>query len=183
MEFVDGTVVALPWTTTNSTDETVFVHCSAGAFHYTKQTGPAPKVFQPNRIVINDIYGTPGFCFNGAFIGYVETLQGLSDDEKNDFVYLESDGDDDGGGGDSHGAVDIDETTKLLGPSGGNADMSLIQGYAKRLSNLRKWIYHPEICDWLVHENRLFNLGSLTKDELVSLVETTYTQCKDLQVL
>jgi hypothetical protein len=183
MEFVDGTVVALPWTTTkSSTDETLFVHCSAGAFHYTKQTGPVPKVFQPNRIVINDIYGTPGFCFNGAFIGYVETLQGLSDDEKNDLVDVESDGDDDGGR-DSHGTVDIDETTKLLGPSGGNVDITLIQGYAKRLSNLRKWIHHPEICDWLVHENRLFNLGSLTKDQLVSLVETTYTQCKDLQVL
>ena len=44
IHFNDGMSIQLPWLTTN----VAFVHCSAGAFNYSKQTKKPPPVFSRN---------------------------------------------------------------------------------------------------------------------------------------
>jgi hypothetical protein len=202
MEFVNGQIVPLPWkkkqqdTKEDEDDDettgTVFVHCSAGAFHYTKQRENGEqqplsrrRVFEGGHIVIQDMYGTPGFCFNGSFLGFLESLgDKLTEEQKNDLADIGGDGD---GGydddNDDDGTVAAMGRMKRLGPSNGDVNMSLLKGYVKRLSNVRKWIRVPEVRQWLVTKNRLFNLGHWTEQELISFVDETYTMCQQVHLV
>lgn len=154
LHFENGSVFTLPWKTEVDLGDTTFVHCSAGAFNYTKQdaqTHPLP-VFSDDRIVIQDVYGTPGFCFVGSIIGKLESLSRLSNDEKNALCVSPS-------SDNSPSSLDIPKETIDLGPSGGDVGvLSSSHGFVQRLGNLRKWLQVPELSDWLVG-HRLFNLG------------------------
>ena len=164
MHFVDGTALPLPWKDDDTSssvmvDKTLFVHCSAGAFNYSKQTKKPPPIFGRHRICIQDVYGTPGFCFVGSIIGKLESLT-LTNDEKNDMCLAP--------------CPDATQASLPLGPSGGDVGViSSNHGYVQRLSNLRKWLRVPEVRDWIV-TNRLFNLRHLTVDEIDVLVDDTW---------
>ncbi len=157
MHFDDGTSMEIPWSTTDTT----YVHCSAGAFNYSKRTKKPPPVFSRSRISIQDVYGTPGFCFVGSIIGKLEALGAkLTDAEKNAMCSAPS--------------PDPTQAKLSLGPSSGDVGvLTKNHGYVQRLTNLRKWLRVPEIRGWLVG-HRLFNLGHLAAEELDAMVEETW---------
>jgi hypothetical protein len=75
LHLVGGQVVSLPWASAEGQDstrllsDTTFVHCSAGAFNYHKLLGQEfPALFTERKITIQDVYGTPGFCFVGSLV-------------------------------------------------------------------------------------------------------------------
>ncbi|CAD7937269.1 unnamed protein product [Amoebophrya sp. A25] len=87
LHFADASISKLPWTGQNKSN-VLFIHCSAGAFNYTKQQNAVVeasskdndddqqgKIFSKDKIKIQDVYGTPGFCFVGSVIAKLETLQ------------------------------------------------------------------------------------------------------------
>ena len=146
----------LPWNDQNNSTTTTFVHASAGAFNYTKQqpheTTP-PPVFTEDVLTIQDIYGTPGFCFVGSIMGKLESLTQLSCSKKNALCQAPV------------GAAG--PPTSVLGPSGGDIGMlSPDHGFVQRLHNLRQWLEVAELRDWLVG-HRLFNLGHYTSSEAI----------------
>ena len=118
LHMCDGKVVALPWPT--KTECITYVHCSAGAFNYHKLLGTQfPPLFAPHKITIQDVYGTPGFCFVGSLIGKLEAM-GLSDEDKNALCL-------------SPLASPADSST--LGPSGGDiGTLSSTHGLVQRES-------------------------------------------------
>jgi hypothetical protein len=166
MHFDDGTSMGIPWSITDTT----FVHCSAGAFNYSKRIDTPPPIFSRARIVIQDVYGTPGFCFVGSIIGKIEGLGGmLSDDEKNSMCSVP--------------CPDPDQARLPLGPSGGDIGvLTKSHGYVRRLANLRKWLQVPEIRGWLAG-HRLFNLGHLTAEDMDALVEETWSVLEKYNVV
>jgi len=162
LQMEDGTVVDLPWKSGdkgNSTavkDQTTYVHCSAGAFNYTKQLDcTPPPVFEKNVITIQDVYGTPGFCFVGSVIGKLESLgQVICTTEKNSMCKCPN--------------PDPAQAKLPLGPSGGDIEgLSSNHGFVQRLSNLKKWMGVPGMREWLVG-HRLFNLGHLRDADEIS---------------
>lgn len=156
MNFEDGTVV--PLSDGQSVADTVFVHCSAGAFNYSKHPNKSPPVYGDNVLTIQDVYGTPGFCFVGSFFGRLEAMGDvLSDDEKS-FMCLAP-------------QADASEAVSPLGPSGGDIGaISENHGLVQRVRNLEKWLNVPEIKGWL-EGHRLFNLGHLEAKQMVGIVE------------
>jgi hypothetical protein len=160
IHFAGGTKMLLPWPSSSTTD-TTFVHCSAGAFNYSKQTKKPPPVFSPHRISLQDVYGTPGFCFVGSIIAKLESLgTKFTDAEKNAMC-----------------AVPTPDPSKLkdpLGPSGGDIGViSPNHGYVQRLSNLNNWLQVAEVRNWLVG-HRLFNLRQYSAKVIDTLVEETW---------
>ena len=155
LQFVDGSTVSLPWGTT---DDTTFVHASAGAFNYSKHPDSSPPVFGDKVITIQDVYGTPGFCFVGSIFGKLVSLDDkLSDEEKNSMCLAPQ--------------PDPSQAKKPLGPSGGDVGViSADHGYVQRVSNLKKWLDIPEMRKWFVG-HRLFNLGHLSEQQIVGMVE------------
>eukprot|EP00977_Amphora_coffeiformis_P023260 scaffold12782_cov168-Amphora_coffeaeformis.AAC.4 len=155
----DGTKLPLPWK--DEAKHTTFVHCSAGCFNYTKQPTQAPPVFTDHVLTIQDVYGTPGFCFVGSIIGKLESLSNLSYAEKNALCVAPS-----------------PNTTPppALGPSGGDIGMlSSSHGFVQRLGNVRKWLNVPELRTWLVG-HRLFNLGYFpTAEAMQSMIDETWS--------
>ena len=149
LHFQDGSAMTLPWNdsaASATTTTTTFVHCSAGAFNYTKQPvgSSTPPVFTDTVLTIQDVYGTPGFCFVGSIMGKLESLSMLSNDQKNALCAVP--------------AAPMDPPP-ALGPSGGDiGTLSPSHGFVQRLSNLRQWLQIPQLRDWLVG-HRLFNLG------------------------
>lgn len=168
LHFADGTVLPPPWKEENSAaagsavvDKTLFVHCSAGAFNYSKQTKKPPPIFGRHRISIQDVYGTPGFCFVGSVIGKLEALDPkvLTNDDKNAMCLSPR--------------PDASQANLPLGPSGGDIGvLSSNHGYVQRLCNLKQWLQVPDVRDWLV-SNRLFNLRHKTVEEIDLLVDDT----------
>ena len=156
MNFEDGTVV--PLSDGQSVADTVFVHCSAGAFNYSKHPNKSPPVYGDNVLTIQDVYGTPGFCFVGSFFGRLEAMGDvLSDDEKS-FMCLAP-------------QADASEAVSPLGPSGGDIGaISENHGLVQRVRNLEKWLNVPELKGWL-EGHRLFNLGHLEAKQMVGIVE------------
>ena len=156
MNFEDGT--AVPLSDGQSVADTVFVHCSAGAFNYSKHPNKSPPVYGDNVLTIQDVYGTPGFCFVGSIFGRLEAMGDvLSDDEKS-FMCLAPQAD-------ASGAV------PPLGPSGGDIGaISENHGLVQRVRNLEKWLNVPELKGWL-EGHRLFNLGHLEAKQMVGIVE------------
>lgn len=168
IHFAGGrTTMPLPWSSSSTTD-TTFVHCSAGAFNYSKQTKKPPPIFSPHRISVQDVYGTPGFCFVGSIIGKLESLgTKFTDAEKNSMC-----------------AAPIPNPSSLpLGPSGG--DIGVISpghGYVQRLSNLNRWLQVPEIRNWLAG-HRLFNLRNYNAEEIEELVDDTLGVLEDYGIV
>mmetsp|Transcript_12526 Transcript_12526/g.17990 ORF Transcript_12526/g.17990 Transcript_12526/m.17990 type:complete len:541 (+) Transcript_12526:167-1789(+) len=158
IHFAGGTTMSLPWSS-SSTADTTFVHCSAGAFNYSKQTKKPPPIFSPHRISVQDVYGTPGFCFVGSIIGKLESLgTKFTDAEKNAMC----------------AAPIPNPSSSPLGPSGGDIGViSTSHGYVQRLSNLNRWLKVPEIRNWLVG-HRLFNLRNYNVEEIDALVDETW---------
>ena len=156
MNFEDGTVMPLP--DGQSVTDTVFVHCSAGAFNYSKHPKYSPPVYGDNVLTIQDVYGTPGFCFVGSLFGRLEAMGGkISDDEKK-FMCLAP-------------QADASEAVSPLGPSGGDiGTISENHGLVQRVRNLEKWLNVTEIKSWL-EGHRLFNLGHLEAKQMVGIVE------------
>lgn len=167
LQFQDGSVYVLPWQgesqeASNST--TTFVHCSAGAFNYTKQSGGRLPIFSDHLLTIQDVYGTPGFCFVGSIMGKLESLSNvLSNAQKNALLLAPSPSDD-------------DAPPPPLGPSGGDiGTLSPAHGFVQRLVNVRQWLQVPELRDWLVG-HRLFNLGHYTNaDAIQAMVDETWS--------
>eukprot|EP00984_Skeletonema_dohrnii_P029718 scaffold20574_cov198-Skeletonema_dohrnii-CCMP3373.AAC.2 len=159
IHFVGGTTLSLPWSSSSAAD-TTFVHCSAGAFNYSKQTKKPPPIFSPHRISLQDVYGTPGFCFVGSIIGKLESLgtKLFTDAEKNAMC----------------AAPTPNPSSSPLGPSGGDIGViTLSHGYVQRLRNLNKWLQVAEIRNWLVG-HRLFNLRNYSAVEIDTLVDETW---------
>ena len=157
MNFEDGTVV--PLSDGQSLAHTVFVHCSAGAFNYSKHpNNESPPVYGDNVLTIQDVYGTPGFCFVGSLFGRLEAMgDEISDDEKNSMCLAPQAG--------------ASEAVSPLGPSGGDiGTISENHGLVQRVRNLEKWLNVPEIKGWL-EGHRLFNLGHLEAKQMVGIVE------------
>lgn len=174
LRFEDGTTVPLPWSSSSggggdssAVGETTFVHCSAGAFNYTKQPDSVPPpVFGERVITIRDVYGTPGFCFVGSVIGKLESMgKSLSDADKNAMCLAPE--------------PDASQAKPPLGPSGGDIGViSRHHGFVQRLSNLKMWLDAPGMKTWLVG-HRLFNLGHLGEEEIATLVEQTWEVLED----
>lgn len=145
LHFENGSVLELPWKNSDNY-KTTFVHCSAGAFNYTKQqpgSGPLP-VFADHVLTIQDVYGTPGFCFVGSIMGKLESLSHLDNEQKNALCLV---------------PPPPSGSLPPLGPSGGDiGTLGPSHGFVQRLTNVRRWLQVPELRDWLVG-HRLFNLG------------------------
>jgi len=168
LTFADGTTLDLPWSS-SSTKDTTFIHCSAGAFNYSKQTQKPPPIFGPNRISVQDVYGTPGFCFVGSVIGRLETITNLSDEEKNAMCLCP--------------IPDASQAKLPLGPSGGDIGIiSSDHGLVQRLSNLRTWMTQKEMREWIV-KNRLFNLRHCSAEEIDTMVQDMWTFLEDSNVV
>ena len=169
----NGSSVTLPWTASNAFANTTYVHCSAGAFNYTKQIGLQPKpVFDAAKqiITLQDVYGTPGFCFVGSILGKLESLSvaGVLDDaQKNDLCRVPT-------------PSPTPSSDNTLGPSGGDVGgLSKDHGFVQRLCNLRNWLQTPHLRQWLVG-HRLFNLGHYaTAEDMEKLVEDTWAVLKE----
>ena len=159
-----GTIIDLPFSDP-SPSKTTYVHCSAGAFNYTKQIGEDTiPVFDDHRITIQDVYGTPGFCFVGSIIGRLESIPSLSDHERNQATLAPS--------------PTVAPTSKLGFTSGDVGSLTKDHGYIQRLKNLKQWLTIPDVRDWLVG-HRLFNLGHRkSSDDIARLVEETWNVLK-----
>jgi L-lysine 6-monooxygenase (NADPH-requiring)/NAD(P)-binding Rossmann-like domain len=157
------TVVELPFP---NVQDITYVHCSAGAFNYTKQIGSPPRpVFESTRITLQDVYGTPGFCFVGSILGKLESISRLTDEQRNAMCL----------------APDPSQApSSKLGftTSGTVGSLSASHGYVQRLLNVRQWLQVPELRHWLIG-HRLFNLGHYPNAEAVEqMVEEIYAVLK-----
>jgi hypothetical protein len=149
MVFQDGSTMELPFPVA----DTLFLHCAAGAFHCSKSDRSPPPIFENRRIVVQDIYGTPGFCFVGSMLGKMESLAGLTDDERNAMARRPE---------------PSSEPTPPLGQSGGDVigKVSEDHQFVQRAKNLRMWMDTPELRDWLF-ANHLFHMAG-ADPEIVS---------------
>ena len=163
--FADGT----KHTVSSSAQDVTFVHCSAGAFQYTKQTQAPPPMFQKSVITIQDVYGTPGFCFVGSMIGFLESLARLSDEERNQLCLKPT--------------PDVSQLQKPLGPSGGDVGvLSPSHGLVQRVTNLKEWMAVPEIRAWIT-TNRLFNMNHKSPQEIDAMVDDIWKVLEKIQVV
>mmetsp|Transcript_9653 Transcript_9653/g.11137 ORF Transcript_9653/g.11137 Transcript_9653/m.11137 type:complete len:514 (+) Transcript_9653:24-1565(+) len=140
MIFQDGSTIELPF----PVEDTLFIHCSAGAFHFTKGNKSPPPIFDNNTIVIQDVYGTPGFCFVGSMLGKLESMTHLSDDERNAMTLTPK----------------PSPSTSPLGPSGGDVVTTIGRDhvFVQRARNLNKWLQYPALRKWMF-QSRLFHLA------------------------
>ena len=129
-------------------EDTLFLHCSAGAFHCSKSHACPPPIFQPHKIIVQDVYGTPGFCFVGSMLGKLESMENLSDDERNAMTRRPL------------SEALPPPTLPSLGKSGGDVLGALTNDhqFVQRAHNLRMWLDKPELKDW-VFANRLFHMA------------------------
>jgi len=140
--FQNGSTMDLPF----PVEDTLFLHCSAGAFHFTKSNRSPPPIFEQHRIVVQDIYGTPGFCFVGSMLGKLESMGSLSDEERNSMT--------------RRPLPSPSDVTPPLGKSGGDVigTVSEDHPFIQRAHNLRMWLDRPELREW-IFANRLFHLA------------------------
>ena len=162
LHFENGGIYTLPWKESHGTNNTTFVHCSAGAFNYTKQLGDTKPIFTDHVLTIQDVYGTPGFCFVGSIMGKLESLSHLSNDQKNALCLAPS--------------ANTTAAVPPLGPSGGDiGTLGPSHGLIQRLTNVRQWLQAPELRNWLVG-HRLFNLGHYPNaDAIQSMVDEAWS--------
>ncbi len=174
----------LPWVNQDVSSEeaaeiartsTTFVHCSAGAFNYHKLLGKQfPPLFSPRKITIQDVYGTPGFCFVGSLVGKLEAMgEALSDEAKNAMC---------------RSPLPSAADSSPLGPSGGDiGTLTPEHGLVQRLANLRSW-YAAGLGEWLHGAegsggHRLFNLGHLERGSAERLVAECHEFLTEAQLI
>ena len=184
LRLAGGSRVPHPWANPHLSAEenaelarttTTFVHCSAGAFNYHKLLGKQfPPLFSPRKITIQDVYGTPGFCFVGSLVGKLEAMgEALSDEAKNAMC---------------RSPLPSAADSSPLGPSGGDiGTLSPEHGLVQRVANLRSW-YAAGLGEWLhgaegSSGHRLFNLGHLERDSAERLVSESYEFLTEAQLL
>ena len=159
----------LPSNSSSSTN-TTFVHCSAGAFNCSKSNTKPSPIFQKHLITIQDVYGTPGFCFVGSIIGKLESLTELSDEQKNSMSL----------------APQPDPSSKpssLLGPSDGDiSSPSSTHGWIQRTMNLQNWLQNPELRTWLF-QNRLFHLNTSNVESVGTMVNEILDTLKETNII
>ncbi len=163
LTFADGSVVPLPWAAIEGAATTTFVHCTAGAFNFGASAAEArrPVFGSDGRITVQEIFQFPGFCFNGAVIGWLECQRSMSLDEKNELCEL---------------PPPNEEAPGPLGPVAGDVG-ALGAGHPLMVSlrNLRRWYAAPGMGAWL-HSLRLFSLrmNGYTLEEGRDLVERNH---------
>lgn len=164
MIFQDGTTTKLPF----PVEDTLFIHCSAGAFNFTKSNNSPPPIFDKNTIIIQDMYGTPGYCFVGSILARLETMAELSDDERNAMAL----------------APKPSPPTSPLGASGGDtvATVGRDHVFVQRARNLHKWLQIPELRDWMF-QNRLFHLSDSDPKTVSDKLDYTFKVLQDNGVL
>jgi hypothetical protein len=163
LEFEDGTSYQVP----STPEKTLYIHCSAGAFNYSYNNTKPPPIFDSDRIVLQDVYGTPGFCFVGSLLGKLESLPMSDDDEKNAMCL----------------APTPSPSSSPLGPSGGDIGcLTRDHGLVQRLLNLQQWLQRPELRDWLVG-HRLFNLRHKSVEDMERMVDETVAVLEEAAIL
>eukprot|EP00536_Pseudo-nitzschia_multiseries_P010423 jgi/Psemu1/289080/fgenesh1_pg.318_\ len=152
--FVDGSGSDLPF----PVEDTLFVHCSAGAFHCSRSDTSPPPIFEGKRIIVRDVYGTPGYCFVGSVLGKIESLK-VSDATRNAIAETPSPpafpSSEPPSGGDVLGAVTRDHP------------------FVQRAHNLRRWLDHPDLREWVV-ANRLFHMAHSDPKALAARLDRTF---------
>jgi len=148
MVFQDGSTMELPF----PVEDTLFLHCSAGAFHCSKSNQSPPPIFEKHRIVVQDIYGTPGFCFVGSMLGKLESMAGLSDEARNAMTRRPE---------------PPSTPPPPGGVSGGDVMGTLTQDhpFVQRAQNLQMWMDDSELRDW-VFDNRLFHMAGADPEKV-----------------
>mmetsp|Transcript_71612 Transcript_71612/g.108155 ORF Transcript_71612/g.108155 Transcript_71612/m.108155 type:complete len:655 (+) Transcript_71612:115-2079(+) len=222
----DGRHVSLPWMTMTVDDDddetqqhqqqqqkvnqTLFVHCAAGAFQYTNRTtnqvidvdvGP---IFQPHKLVLQDVYGTPGFCFVGSVLGRLEACRdddGIDNDNNDNTNSFWTD--------EKRNAMSLcpppppppsepqTTTTSSLGPSGGavghltaNKNNHHHHPWIQRLINVRQWYRldddeknnsknsnnNTNASDFTnwLVSNRLFHFKHVPASQVLAMLDETY---------
>ena len=142
MVFQNGSTMQLPF----PVEDTLFLHCSAGAFHCSKSNQSPPPIFEKHKIIVQDVYGTPGFCFVGSMLGKLESMASLSDNERNAMT--------------RRPLSKASQPPTPLGKSGGDVLGALTEDhqFVQRAHNLRMWLDRSELRDW-VFANRLFHMA------------------------
>lgn len=163
LTFGKGGPLSLPWASADGgAARTTFVHCTTGAFNFGASASEAPKpVFTSDRLItVQEIFQFPGFCTNGAVIGWIEAQGAMSLDEKNALCELPP------AGASAPPAPPLGATAGTIGPLDGHHPL------VRSLRNLRKWHAHPGMGEWL-HGLRLFSLAmnELTFEEGKALVD------------
>jgi len=143
LSFEGGATVELPWAGEGKA-KTCFVHCTAGAFNFGGSAMEAKRpVFAEGRITLQEIFQFPGFCFNGAVIGWVECQPHMTAAEKS--ALCETPGGEAG-------------APPPLGPvAGGVGALDAAHPLLVSLRNLRRWYATAGMGEWL-HSLRLFSL-------------------------
>ena len=144
LEFASGEVAPLPCG--GDASSTTFVHCTAGAFNFSKTSSQTPPpVFAEGRITVQEIFNYPGFCFNGALIAYLECRADLDAERRNALCELPPAG--------------APAAPHALGPVAGDVGaFGESHGLVISLRNLRRWYATPGMGEWL-HGLRLFSLA------------------------
>ena len=163
--FENGDKMELPWKQNDKdgmdSTTTTFVHCSAGAFNCSKSNQIPSPIFHNNVITIQDVYGTPGFCFVGSIIARIECLHDMNDDDKNRMCLAPS--------------PNPSKFKSVLGPSDGDiTPPSSTHGWIQRACNLRCWLQNPELRSWLFNGNRLFHLGHSNAETVEKMVNEIF---------
>eukprot|EP00532_Pseudo-nitzschia_australis_P009154 CAMPEP_0168178746 /NCGR_PEP_ID=MMETSP0139_2-20121125/9368_1 /TAXON_ID=44445 /ORGANISM="Pseudo-nitzschia australis, Strain 10249 10 AB" /LENGTH=599 /DNA_ID=CAMNT_0008098317 /DNA_START=72 /DNA_END=1871 /DNA_ORIENTATION=+ len=141
-------------------EDTLFVHCSAGAFHCSKSNKSPPPIFEGRRIVVQDIYGTPGYCFVGSMLGKLESLTGLSDESRNAMAKTPSRPSSSSSSPTALEKLDDAHTRATTPKSGGDVVGAVTRDhpFLQRAHNLKLWLEHPELRRW-IFQSRLFHLA------------------------
>lgn len=122
---------------------TLFLHCSASAFAFSKGIVEPRPVFDGPVLTARDVYGTPGFCFVGSLLGFLEVAtDDWTDDDRNAACRAPS---------------PLPPPPSSLGPSGGRVEgLTPDHGWALRTRNLKAWLKRPDLRAW-AFSNRLFH--------------------------
>ena len=187
IQFTNGQHVTLPWkekdnNNNNKNDldmmkqQILFVHCTAGAFQYTKRLpndSMVVPIFQKDLIQIQDVYGTPGFCFVGSIIGRLENLTDLSDNDRNQMCLCPAPITTTKEWNDKKNTVE--QQQQPPSSSGGMVGTLTSQhNWIQRLCNVRQWYQHSiELQTWLV-SNRLFHLYKVPSQEILPKLDEIY---------
>jgi hypothetical protein len=169
LNFEDGSTFKLPWAAeAGAAAATTFVHCTAGAFNFGSSAKEAhrPVFSSDTEIRVQEVFQFPGFCFNGAVIGWLESKSDMTIEQKNALCELPPAGDPEA----------PDDTPSALGPVAGGVG-ALGAGHPLLVShrNLRRWYGVPGMGEWL-HSLRLFSLkmNGYSLEEGKALVEKNH---------
>jgi hypothetical protein len=130
MAYQDGSSMDLPF----PVQDTLFIHCSAGAFNFIKSNTLPPPIFENKTIVVQDVHGTPAYCFVGSMLGKLESMTNLSDEERNRMTLSPT----------------PSPSKSPSGASGGDVGtVTKEHTFVQRAQNLQRWLQYPELSEWM----------------------------------